>query len=364
MKKRSDNKFDLGPTGIDGKWGPYTENTIKKFQQETSNELAVNGQIDEKTYDELLSLGKEADKSIDTSELNWQKQAYSDDTISEEEAKEIESQYNESVPSDLSNFKSLTSNFLMGTLDAAIDCGKGIWTMTRHPIKTAEGIAFLYKATELGSPESKIMNQIIYQAVAKAWKDFSGGDSNKRSRMIGRLVGEIILAVVGPKGITAGIDAIKASAESGMFAEALSSIGRGTTAADKAVNTIKTVAEATAEVISKIRTAASDFLNTIKGNIIKFKDGYGYRPAYAGMPDLENDTFEFINKADISDTNKIDNISSSAGRLTDASSIASSTAKHLLDRHSFNRVQNQLKYQLKVKSRADIEADLAKRNFF
>jgi hypothetical protein len=52
------------------------------------------------------------------------------------------------------------------------------------------------------------------------------------------------------------------------------------------------------------------------------------------------------------------------GRLTDVSSIASGTAKHLLDRHSFSRVQNQLAYQIKVRSKDDLESDLAKRNFF
>jgi hypothetical protein len=122
--------------------------------------------------------------------------------------------------------------------------------------------------------------------------------------------------------------------------------------------------KAAAECISKIKTGASDFLNYIKGNMIKFADGYGYRPAYAGMPDLEDEAFEFINRADISDVNKIDNISSSSGRLTNASSIASGTGKHILNRHSFSRVQNQLKYELKVKPRSDIEADLAKRDFF
>jgi hypothetical protein len=59
-----------------------------------------------------------------------------------------------------------------------------------------------------------------------------------------------------------------------------------------------------------------------------------------------------------------DNTSDSAGRLTDASSISKTTAKHLLNRHSFSRVQIQLKYQLNKISRADIEADLADRTFF
>jgi hypothetical protein len=44
--------------------------------------------------------------------------------------------------------------------------------------------------------------------------------------MIGDLVGNVLLAVVGTKGVSAGIDAIKGSLASGKLVKMLSAIGK------------------------------------------------------------------------------------------------------------------------------------------
>ncbi|HEY9060732.1 MAG TPA: S8 family serine peptidase [Pseudobacteroides sp.] len=248
---------------------------------------------------------------------------------------------------------------------AAKEVVSAIWELLKNPKNTLETVWFLSKVLNphpllFIDDKIKFFN-LIKDMVATFIDEFKEAGSYEKGRMIGKAISFVLSFFVSGAGIVKATRILDLLRESKALSTVCTKVAKGAVASKEA---LAKMLEAAAETISKIRTASSDFLNSIKGSIIKLADGYGYRPAYAGMSDLGDKVFEFINKADISDTNKIDNISSTAGRLTNASSIASGTAKHLLNRHSFSRVQNQLKYELKVRPRADIEADLANRNFF
>ena len=143
---------------------------------------------------------------------------------------------------------SVTDNFLLGVTDAAIENAKGIWDFITHPIESAKdiakGIVFLDKALDLGTEENKILVTVVDKAMKQAWNDFSEGNADKKARMIGRAVGEIVLAVVRTKGTTAAKDAIKASAESGKLGEMLGKVGRGASKADEVAVSLGKIGEA------------------------------------------------------------------------------------------------------------------------
>jgi hypothetical protein len=70
--------------------------------------------------------------------------------------------------------------------------------------------------------------------------------------MIGDLVGNVLLAVVGTKGVSAGIDAIKGSLASGKLADMLGAIGRGTATTDDLVDSLEGVGNAVDKGIDDI----------------------------------------------------------------------------------------------------------------
>lgn len=75
---------------------------------------------------------------------------------------------------------------------------------------------------------------------------------------------------------------------------------------------------------SKIKLASSDFLNSVKGSIIRLSDGIGFRPALSGIEDVDSSGFfAIINKSDIgSNLPKVESIASNAGRLAKIDEIA------------------------------------------
>ncbi|SHF05395.1 hypothetical protein SAMN02745195_01745 [Thermoanaerobacter uzonensis DSM 18761] len=100
------------------------------------------------------------------------------------------------------NTVTVLKNFGEGMGDAVVDTLKGVWTIATHPVETAQGIA--YAATHPAETANVIKNEAI-----KIYNDFKTGDANTKSKIAGRIVGEIGLAVVGTKGIDKGVKILK-----------------------------------------------------------------------------------------------------------------------------------------------------------
>ncbi|OEF99581.1 hypothetical protein BHF71_08525 [Vulcanibacillus modesticaldus] len=156
---------------------------------------------------------------------------------------------------DEANLISISENFLLGILDAAKETAKGIWYVLKHPIETAKGVALLYKASKPGTKENILLTLILKEAVLKAWDDFTEGNADVKARMAGRLVGEIIIGIVGTKGTTASIEILKESTKTGKFAILLGRIGKKTTTADdvvKALNGMGTLIDDKVTIIKQV----------------------------------------------------------------------------------------------------------------
>jgi len=136
------------------------------------------------------------------------------------------------------NVLSVTGNILLGMWDAVAKTAVGIWNAVTRPVDTVKGIWFLTKALlgfRYGMPvndEAQLLYLMIMEAVFTAWNDFAEGDANKKARMIGRLTGEIIVAIVSAKGADKALKAIKASSKSGYLARLFGRVGKGINSAD------------------------------------------------------------------------------------------------------------------------------------
>ena len=136
---------------------------------------------------------------------------------------------------------SVTKNFFGGFVDAGKSAIEGLVGIFAHPIETVKGLGFLYNASKVGTEENGLLTFILTQAAMQAWDDYNAGDDNKKAKMIGRVVGEIVFAVAGAKGINFAVDGVKALTKSGEFSKILSKIGKGTTTIKEASEIINRV---------------------------------------------------------------------------------------------------------------------------
>lgn len=84
---------------------------------------------------------------------------------------------------------------------------------------------------------------------------------------------------------------------------------------------MKSIVEAVTVSVSKIKTAADDFLNYASGKIVKLRDGIGFRPAVAGVDNSE-ELLTVLNSSEISNMSKIESIAGAAGRYLSIDEIA------------------------------------------
>lgn len=139
---------------------------------------------------------------------------------------------------------SIVVNFFLGVGDAIKDTVDGIWQAITHPIKTAEGICFLITAVNQPCSEEGITLCLVIAKLMIQYKDdFVNGDENQKSRMIGKIAGEIILFVISTKGITEATKLLKASAESGKLSELISTFSKGQKTTDEVLEEISIAAD-------------------------------------------------------------------------------------------------------------------------
>ncbi|QAA34161.1 Ig-like domain-containing protein [Clostridium manihotivorum] len=212
----------------------------------------------------------------------------------------------------------LIGSFLGGIKDAAADNLQGMFQIITHPIKSAEAVGFLlYAANNKDSEEYKMLMEMVKNELDEIANKFTNGDGNVKARMIGRAVGELFIAVVGPKGIKQGLELLSKVSKGTKLG---SLVQKGMTAAE-ALN----ITEGAAEAVSKIRTVSSDFLNYVSGKVVKLRDGLGFRPAFAGGGDSE-ELLTILNNSEISNMSKIESIAGAAGRYLSIDEVASDIA--------------------------------------
>ena len=168
------------------------------------------------------------------------------------------------------NVGSVTSNFLLGVLDAVKGTAEGIWQMISHPIDSIKGMAeAAYQLARISKgyiddENAMIIKQII-TAVSEMISEFENGDLNVKARMIGRLVGEIILAVVGDKGFKFAMKGLGTVSKSSKFLGALKQ-GNGASAlrlvdgAAGAILKIRTAIKTSTEGLNNFLTKVYDML--------------------------------------------------------------------------------------------------------
>jgi peptidoglycan hydrolase-like protein with peptidoglycan-binding domain len=155
------------------------------------------------------------------------------------------------------NTYTIVANFYLGEMDAVIDTAKGSYYAVTHLDRTAEGIVFLVRACKPGTPESVVMNYVIMYSFEQAKTEFTEADPNKKARMIGRVVGEIAIAVIGTKGVTAAMDAIKASAKSGQLGVWLGKYGKGIKIGDDIAASVGGMTDAASQLSEAVATRAA-----------------------------------------------------------------------------------------------------------
>lgn len=112
-----------------------------------------------------------------------------------------------------------TKNFLKGLVyDTGKSALEGIGNMFMHPIKTAEGIAnALVHPIDTGAAIGKEIGNAFN-------KEVINGDASSRAHFAGRAVGEVALAVFGPKGVDKVTKIAKGSKYAAEAANALNKI--------------------------------------------------------------------------------------------------------------------------------------------
>ena len=175
---------------------------------------------------------------------------------------------------------------VVGTVDGLIDGIKYVWN---NPLQTIEGVNFFSRALHSGTEENDLLVQMIKESGKELSKEFIEGDADKKARMLGQAVGEVLLALVSTKGVTAAVDAIKAGIKSGELASWFSKFSKGTATAEDIANglgkTAETVdkADDSVKIIGNIDNLGDlskrdQLLNSVQNDKLKNAINEIYRP--------------------------------------------------------------------------------------
>lgn len=155
----------------------------------------------------------------------------------------------------LERFWGVTDSFVFRCAEGAVRAIEGTFHCITHPVETAQGIAFLYKASHpIEYPqESALLGEIVKAAYDKCRDEFVNGDANTRATMIGRVVGEFVVGLIGSKGITKATSALKSLNASGRFAGLMRYFVRGEKSADEIAAIMEGAADATIDVNNTVQ---------------------------------------------------------------------------------------------------------------
>ncbi|NLD47185.1 MAG: hypothetical protein GX660_08290, partial [Clostridiaceae bacterium] len=160
---------------------------------------------------------------------------------------------------DKSTLGSMAWNFVQGLWEALKDAVRDLWNMITNPGQLIEGIKFLGKALVPGSDEQKLLFKSIWDMLNKSISDFYGGTNDDRARTIGKLVGTILIAILGDKGCKVALNMLKESAKVGKLAQLAAKLGKGESLIDDVARGVM----AAAEFVTKLKTLLKEGIERI-----------------------------------------------------------------------------------------------------
>lgn len=84
---------------------------------------------------------------------------------------------------------------------------EGTWVFITDPVQTIEGFGLLLNAIFTDGQEREIVVELIKTSIEECWNDLTG-TYEERSRLLGRLTGEILIDYIAAKGSVAAFDDI------------------------------------------------------------------------------------------------------------------------------------------------------------
>lgn len=197
----------------------------------------------------------------------------------------------------LQKFWSCAEAFLFGVSDAAASTVEGTWLLITDPASIVEGMDFLLKGIIENGPERQQLSQLLSNAIDQCWADFTGSPES-RSRLIGRVVGEILIGIAATKGITKALDALEDTKTFQYLAKGLSS---GSTSADDMLialgNAIDT-SEDTVNFINKMKARSYELRSVFSRK--KWQNGGNMALAEVNLPGVSNEFKAFSKVSDYS----------------------------------------------------------------
>ena len=131
---------------------------------------------------------------------------YRDNTITSKDTLDVNSD-----PS----FLSVSKNFGIGVYDAGAETVIGLWNMVDTPPKqAASNLNYIFS-------NPKVVTKAAWNEVTTTFtKDVINGDADTRAHYVGKVTGEIALAVIGTKGIDKAVKGIRGAETVGGVAKA------------------------------------------------------------------------------------------------------------------------------------------------
>jgi hypothetical protein len=164
------------------------------------------------------------------------------------------------------------SEFNLGLCDATTSAIHGIWDIIKtltSPVEFYDTLTFLNNAFTPGTEEHYLVKDALSTTAKNAWQDFSGIDPRKRSRIIGRLTGEILVAIISAKGIDKATKVLRVSSETGYLNKLLKRYSKGEITPEAIVVSL----EAAADAIPLAMDAATLFRTKVINGLFKQLDG-------------------------------------------------------------------------------------------
>ena len=147
-----------------------------------------------------------------------------------------------------------TAGFCLGLGDSVVSSIQGLGNVILHPIKTIQSI---------GDFAGNVVGTVVYEGVGElrnqavdalteiitiTWNQLDNNTTEENARVVGKVVGDIVIAVLVTKGLEKGTAALKASASSGKLAQTTKNVMNGTDSIDDAARALTVGSVSTGKV--------------------------------------------------------------------------------------------------------------------
>jgi len=185
---------------------------------------------------------------------------------------------------DNSSASGTVTQFTLGVWDAVTSTGEGLWQIVSHPVQTVislpSAIAYMVKAVVPGTEENLIVGTIALQVMA----EMEENSFQENARYVGRITGEILIALLVSKGIDKGMEAVKSSAQTGKIGKIISLVAKGEDSADNIATLLRNGGKLFADngqvTYASIVANASEFAGKSADDIANMLRNAGYKGVY------------------------------------------------------------------------------------